>query len=281
MTSAGRHGAAVLGRATGLLLAGLVAASATGAAPTRSAPGRGSPAATGRAAAQAAREDSLYALWRPLLAGTITLGGQPRDVYKLLYQGIMGPAHAVADRARVLSDLLAECDLIQVEEAPDTAWRTPVLEPVRPDSQLVRVNLRPLLRRIELSVPRDQQAPEKEGELEALTTAFSRTASTWHGDPLLVRGLWRRAVADEALWTDRLQRDAAAALTTQLARAGWPAAHHSEDWTRRYLPHYRVVARALVPAAWGWPIAPLRPDADHAPDSERPRRSDLGGARGH
>ena len=60
-----------------------------------------------------------------------------QDMYKLLYQGILGPEHLIVEPEAFTARLLAELDAVTptVDE--------PLYQPVRPDRKLLRVNLRP------------------------------------------------------------------------------------------------------------------------------------------
>ena len=70
---------------------------------------------------------------RPLMRAT--------DLYKLLYQGVFGVGHIMDEGA--LDWLRAEAEKLDIEENPDE----PLLEDVSADGKIVRVNLRPYLRR--------------------------------------------------------------------------------------------------------------------------------------
>ena len=81
-----------------------------------------------------ADSDSLLTLlqqhlsWYPLM--------ELRDVYKLLYQGVMGAEHLMPSREEYTRYSGAEFEPLQ----PDPTGR--LLEPVRPDGALYRLNLR-------------------------------------------------------------------------------------------------------------------------------------------
>ncbi len=238
-----------VGRSAWRLSAALLLAAALAAASASA--GAAGPAGPAAAAPGATAADSLYAAWRPLLARTVAAGGEPRDVYKLVFQGAMGPAHAAPSKEEALDWLRSEwAQMEQEAEPPAGAGPQPLLEPIRPDSQLVRVHLRPLLRRLTRGVPERSRGPVVDAALERLAVAFQRTAETWRGDLGIVRQVWGRAVEDEDLWGGLDARRSAAALTAELEAAHWPAVHHSDAWTARHAPHYRVVARSLLPPSW-------------------------------
>jgi hypothetical protein len=178
-----------------------------------------------------------YAAWRPLLADELVTHAvsDPRDLYKFLYQGVMGPGHAGADSAHLRLWL----DREWVELPPDdpAAPRPPLLVPLRPDGRLVRVDL--------------TRARELAGDVRGLLAgAQARTAAAWLGELRTFVGLWGAVVADTALWAGRLDPDSLAAVTRDAAAAGWPAVHHGEAYRERWSPHYRVVDPAWLPPEW-------------------------------
>lgn len=197
-----------------------------------------------------------YESWLPLLRNVIASGGEVDDVYKLVHQGTMGPAHAVKD-LEVASQRLARewGELGGLAALTDSAVavsppRVAALESIRPDGRLVRVHLRPLLRGLLRDVPPPQRAEIVRLALDRLALAFQRTAASWPGDLGELRLVWERAVADSTLWSDRASAQRAADLTVQLRLASWPAVHHSDSYRRRWAPHYRVVAVQHLPPAW-------------------------------
>ncbi len=212
-------------------------------------------AAGSSAAGPAGGADSLYAAWRPLLARAVRAGqgDDPADLYKLLHQGVMGPAHAVPSSSAALAWLDDEWrEMCATADPPAVAW--PLLEPIRPDSLLVRVHLRPL-------AARAATAPDGD---EARRAAWSALADgvRAHGG-----GLARRCRPAAATLDPRARRPGALARHGRFLAArrvhrrgraaGWPAVHHGAAFARTRAPHYRVVARAELPAAWlaaaGWP----------------------------
>src|SRR5512136_2283430 len=62
---------------------------------------------------------------------------EPADVYKLLYQGVLGPEHLIASPKAFAARLRVEYDIQPSDDAE------PLWEPVRPDGARGRVNLRP------------------------------------------------------------------------------------------------------------------------------------------
>ena len=153
---------------------------------------------------------------------------QIADVYKLLHQAALGPAHAV-DGPTARSRLAAEIVALGSMTVPDV----PLAEPISPDGRLARIHLRPYLA-AGLSA-------------EALADAFAETARTWQpapdklakfcgclGDLADVGGLPFPRTAIETYMEARRAE-------------GWPAVHHSDVYRDAYRPAYRVVDLQLLP----------------------------------
>jgi len=153
---------------------------------------------------------------------------QPADVYKLLHQAALGPAHAIS-QGDAETALLTEIDSL-----PESAHAEPLLEVISPDGRLARVHLRPYL-----AAGHDPRA---------LARAFAATAAAYEGS------------------VERLAKfcgclgDLADAGGLPFARAeveafmnarrdeGWPAVRHSEAYRAAHSPAYRVVDLQLLPA---------------------------------
>jgi len=88
---------------------------------------------------------------------------QIADLYKLLHQAALGSEHAVRDE-RVARDWL-EDELVEMGDGPDD----PLMDPLTPDGQILRVHLRPYRR-----------AGKKS---EMLLKAFIQTANEWRSTP--------------------------------------------------------------------------------------------------
>ncbi|MBN1966083.1 MAG: hypothetical protein JW910_15645 [Anaerolineae bacterium] len=150
-----------------------------------------------------------------------------RDAYKLLYQGVRGPAHLITDADAFLARLHAEIDGLAAVEPVEEPW-----EVIQPDGALVRVNLRPYVKAGH-SVARLAQA------------CIETAAFTW-GTPDLLRAAWGVFVALCAEGRLAFPPDEVAAFTAWLDEHGYPAAHHSEVYRAAYSPAYRVVGMAAI-----------------------------------
>jgi len=149
------------------------------------------------------------------------------DVYKLLHQAALGPAHA-ADAATALARLDAELAALGV--GPDE----PLVDPISPDGRLARVHLRPWAAR---GLPAAK-----------LAEAFTATATGWTPDPgKLARfcGCLGDLAAAGGVPAPRAEVEG---FVARCANDSWPALHHSEAFRRAYAPAYRLVDVALLPA---------------------------------
>jgi len=151
---------------------------------------------------------------------------QMQDVYKLLHQAALGSGHAVRDE-QAARDWL-ERELVEMGDGSDE----PLLDPISPSGQIVRVHLRPYLR-----------AGRKP---EALLHAFVRTANEFRGSKgkLKQYGASTARMATKG-WLPFARREVEL-FFAEIEKLGFPAVQHSETYKRAYRPAYRVVAREYL-----------------------------------
>ena len=150
-----------------------------------------------------------------------------QDLYKLIHQAAMGSEHAVSDPA---AHRWMEREIAALADGPDD----PLFDPLTPDSQLVRVHLRPYL--------------AGGGDPDALVRAFVETANTYPGSVDRLRRYWQYAERSAEAGVLPFNREAMAAYLAEQAEAGYPAVHHSAQYEAAYAPAYRVVARQHLEA---------------------------------
>jgi hypothetical protein len=152
------------------------------------------------------------------------------DVYKLLHQGVFGPAHFITDgdaaRARVTAETAT------LEPRPGL----PEVEPLDPDGRLVRVNLAPLI--------------GQGRALDLLAELLCRTAAEVKGDARVMKARLKDAVSWAGEVVPHL-RAPLVALAADAERARFPAGHHTELYLLNYCPAYRVVLAGLWPGFTG------------------------------
>lgn len=153
-------------------------------------------------------------------------GMQPRDVYKLLYQSVRGPEHIIASPQAFTQWLKEEW------QGLDFSHPDPLVESIRPDGSLLRLNLRPFKASGgSLEVLADaclETGRESWGTQADLETAWHDLLAGWRKDPL-----------------PDLSLDGLEAFTRWLEAEGFPAVHHSEQYRSLYRPAYRLVAGHL------------------------------------
>ncbi len=147
---------------------------------------------------------------------------EPRDIYKLLYQGALGPEHAIDSPDGFAADLRQETACV----SPD--GDEPLWEPLRPDGLLGRLNLRPFKAR--------------GGDPARLVEACLRTAFMPWGTPEDLRRAWDTfaVLAHQGAWPG-VAYGRVDALTRYLVMHGYPPMHHTSLYRRSYAPAYRVI----------------------------------------
>lgn len=174
-------------------------------------------------------EGKLHAVLREQLEIHPAL--QVEDVYKLLYQGSLGIEHLLTDTIAAKHYLAEEW-----QEIP-AGSNEPLVEIISPDSQWVRLNLKPF--------------KAIGGNSEMVWGAMLRSSHVTAPREVFVQR-WREFVS--LVGDRRLPFDAPAAseFDTRMASEGYNATHHSSGYLETYEPAYRVLllgeARGLVTA---------------------------------
>jgi hypothetical protein len=156
---------------------------------------------------------------------------QLQDLYKLIHQGALGSEHAVEDEESARRWLREEVQNLQ--EGP----QEPLIDPISPSGDIVRINLRPYLR--------------SGKDLDSLLAAFIKTANEYRGSVEVLRRSWayaRRMASEGSLPFKIEEMDA---FLVRMAKDGFPAVHHSAVYEEAYRPAYRVVAAIYIPELVG------------------------------
>jgi hypothetical protein len=150
------------------------------------------------------------------------------DLYKLIHQAALGSEHAIRDEAHAREWLARE--LTQLGPGPDE----PLIDPISPGGQVVRVHLRPFA-----SLRLDE---------ETLLKAFVLTANEFKGSPdrLLEYADVAEKLGGEGLLP--IEFGEVSRCVAGMHAAGFPAVHHSPKYEEAYRPAYRVVVRELLTA---------------------------------
>ncbi len=148
------------------------------------------------------------------------------DIYKLLHQAALGPAHAV-------ERLAARGRLAQEAAELGTGPDEPLIDPISPDGRLARVHLRAYVARGR--------------NLDTLADAFAETARTWvPSTDKLAKFCGCLGDLADAGGIAFIRSDVVAYMDAR-ANEGWPAVHHSAAFRAAWHPAYRVVDVNLLP----------------------------------
>jgi len=146
------------------------------------------------------------------------------DIYKLLYQGVFGVGHLLGESAR--QRLEAEARTLNL----DDHFEEPLIEEVSADGAMLRVNLRPFLRRrlqLDGLFSAMLESAHEEGKADDFLEAWS---------------VFKHLVDSGDLIFDEKEIEE---LDRQLEGGGCPPQHHSEIYRRTYNPAYRVVRTSV------------------------------------
>ncbi len=152
-------------------------------------------------------------------------GMEASDVYKLIYQGTMGPGHFNASSDVYLSFLRKEVERLREEPA----WEGDTILVESIGDRFVRIHLRPYL--------------EQGGTLEALTEAYERSLQVPADTGLFFRRMSRLTHTEGIMDTVLPSIDDLAVFMEQVSDGyNPPPVHHSDIFKANYHPHYRVLS---------------------------------------
>jgi hypothetical protein len=77
--------------------------------------------------------------------------------------------------------------------------------------------------------------------MESLLNAFILTANNFSGDFQTLEAYW-----DSATQTGQFSAATIGDYIQGMKKRGYPAAHHSEEYKRKYRPAYRVISRKIL-----------------------------------
>lgn len=149
----------------------------------------------------------------------------PQDWYKLIHQAAMGNRHLGVEDQAIYNYLLRELDSIQASTVE------PLVEYISPDSQVVRLNLRPY--------------KAAGGDPDKLFEAMKATWDTVVPSSELLQSRWMELQLVSPMLG--LKAEAMNSFFQARAKEGFPAVHHSEGYGLAYKPAYRVLLRQFVP----------------------------------
>ena len=163
----------------------------------------------------------LHLGWYPLM--------EPRDVYKLLYQGVMGSEHLLASQLEFIRYLRSEFEPLKTDPGQI------LFEPIRTDGKLFRVNLR--------------SYKSRWLGLDSLFSPLIETAQLITGTQGELRMVWQDFIQ---LCTNgqfvNFKLDTLQQFSCWLEQIEFSAVHHSEVYEHNYQPAYRLISARFIPA---------------------------------
>ena len=154
---------------------------------------------------------------------------EAQDLYKLIHQGTMGSEHAVDDPEKARAWMEEEVNNLQ--PGPEE----PLLDPISPSGEIVRINLRPYL--------------EAGGSHQYLLKAFIRTANEYKGSSEAILEGWTHVEEMVRLKDLEFSPEELSGFMEEMIKLEFPAVHHSEIYNQSYHPAYRVVSYSFFS---GW-----------------------------
>ena len=148
-----------------------------------------------------------------------------QDVYKLLYQSVFGVAHILDNQNKAKKYLLHEFNSItaSIEE--------PLIEPISPDSKIVRINLRPF------------KAHHKKIDtlFQVMIISAHKIKGTLPGFHI-VWNKFKQAVHNKQL---NFNESELIKFDKKIKLENYPPVHHSEKYKSANKPAYRVVNKRI------------------------------------
>lgn len=144
------------------------------------------------------------------------------DMYKLVYQGVMGSGHAVASKEHAGNWLREEVDSLS-----GFSEREKLFEEISPDGTVLRINLRPFV--------------EGGGDTDRLLTAFIRTGREYRGSNEELVYWWGLLPGLQS----KFDKDELSGYIEARRMEYFPAVHHSEEYRKLYKPCYRVALKGI------------------------------------
>ncbi len=150
------------------------------------------------------------------------------DLYKLIYQAVLGSEHALTNASKAWAYLQQEWATL-----PPGPPDEPLFEPLRPEIGLGRLNLRPY--------------KAQGGTVEQLWQAFMAGAARTWGTLEDLQITWDEVIVLAQVGAVAFAPADLRAFGQAQRAAGFPPVHHSSMYRAAYRPAYRLV---WIPA-WG------------------------------
>jgi len=151
---------------------------------------------------------------------------QIEDLYKMIYQSVMGPEHILQDETKAFQSLKNEME-------KNIGKEKILFRDIGLENDMVRVNLNIF--------------KEKIGNLQKLFHAMKKTAKSIRGDKSKVQNVWKQVGEMFAfgelpflcypIWQE---------FTELLQKRGFPPVSHSAIYKKNYYPSYRIVLKKYL-----------------------------------
>lgn len=149
------------------------------------------------------------------------------DIYKLVFQGVMGPGHLGTDFQKILNYLNREISQIEA------AQQIKLVENISPDSSYIRINLKRFKydglssdKFAAIIIKSSQNSPENLAPFIEIWTGIAKRIE--NGKLSIDQGAFGK-------------------FNQYIIENNYPVIHHSRDYIEKYSPSYRVVSRKV----WG------------------------------
>ena len=152
-------------------------------------------------------------------------GFSARDAYKLLYQCHMGPGHLITDIDSTKKYLHTELK----KTKPDNSIS--LEEKISPDNKIVRINLAPF--------------KSRGLDIDKLLDVFVNSANTCDRDIDSFIKDWNDLVKMSLNAEINLSPENMLELDKIVLEHGYPPVHHSDEYSQKNKPAYRVVLRDI------------------------------------
>lgn len=146
------------------------------------------------------------------------------DAYKWVYQATRGAEHAIPDEESARDWLESEWQTLNEPKPNEPLW-----QPLSPDGEIVRLNLRPFRAR--------------GGRMDDLLAAFVESSRKFDKNQSNLKAVWtelgkrlKQKPIGAIRWKDWTSLD------RKIRLSGYPSIHHSESFKRVNQPAYRVLS---------------------------------------
>jgi hypothetical protein len=161
-----------------------------------------------------------HMIWYPLM--------ELRDIYKLIYQGVLGAEHLLSSPEEFIHHLRSELQYLQPDQ------NQAILEPVRSDQMLFRLNL--------------CAYKSRQVSIDPLFHPLIETAHLNTGSKTDLLEVWSAfGKLYEQGHIGEFKTSAIFGFSKWLEEMGFPAVHHSEIYRREYQPAYRLISSKYIP----------------------------------